>query len=97
VIESRNSAAGAQCLVSATLMTTSADICPRCVAFHNPAQGQNNHGAVCHNCHFVLSEKARLTRLLALQNVATGMVDRINSDEEGANAVGYEIITALRS
>jgi len=75
------------------LLTTRAKQCENCGYFH-PIPGQDDGPDLCENCDAALG--AQLRQLFRLQNVSTVRRDRINSDEEERQRLGYEIRTGVR-
>lgn len=72
-----------------TLPLGEAKLCDRCGFLHEGADAD-----VCARCGAELP--AALTKLLRLQNVSTSRRDRITSDEEERQRIGYEVRTSVR-
>lgn len=70
------------------ILTTRAKQCEHCGYFH-PIPGQDDGPDLCENCGAALGTQLR--QLFRLQNVSTVRRDRINSDEEERQRLGYEI------
>ncbi len=75
------------------ILTTRAKQCEHCGYFH-PIPGSDDGPDLCENCGAALG--AQLRQLFRLQNVSTVRRDRINSDEEERQRLGYEIRTGVR-
>ncbi len=75
------------------LLTTRAKQCEGCGYFH-PIPGADDGPDLCENCGAPLG--VQLRQLFRLQNVSTVRRDRINSDEEERQRLGYEIRTGVR-
>ncbi len=66
--------------------------CERCGYLHPITDGVGPD--LCENCHAPLGEPLR--KLFRLQNVSTKRRDKISSDEEERQRMGYEIISGVR-
>jgi len=75
------------------VITRAAKQCQACGYLH-PTQNGSNGPDKCERCQVSLG--APLHSLFRLQNVSTRRADRINSDEEERQRLGYEIRTAIR-
>ena len=75
------------------ILTTRAKQCEHCGYFH-PIPGSDDGPDLCENCGAALG--GQLRQLFRLQNVSTVRRDRINSDEEERQRLGYEIRTGVR-
>lgn len=75
------------------VLTTTAKLCPQCGYLH-PLGGDNPGPDRCEHCDNLLDPAMRA--LFRLQNVSTKRRDRINSDEEERQRMGYELKTAVR-
>lgn len=69
-----------------------AKLCEACGYLH--PLGSDPAPDLCQNCGARLGQT--LVNLLRLQNVSTRRIERINSDEEQRQRLGYEVITAVR-
>jgi ATP-dependent helicase YprA (DUF1998 family) len=75
------------------ILTTRAKQCDHCGYFH-PIPGSDDGPDLCENCGAALG--GQLRQLFRLQNVSTVRRDRINSDEEERQRLGYELRTGVR-
>ena len=75
------------------ILTTRAKQCENCGYFH-PIPGEDDGPDLCENCGMHLGPQMR--QLFRLQNVSTVRRDRINSDEEERQRLGYELRTGVR-
>jgi hypothetical protein len=75
------------------ILTTRAKQCEHCGYFH-PIPGTDDGPDLCESCGAALG--AQMRRLFRLQNVSTARRDRINSDEEERQRLGYELRTGVR-
>ncbi|MBF6614984.1 MAG: RNA helicase, partial [Chloroflexi bacterium] len=66
--------------------------CERCGYLHPITDGVGQD--LCENCHAPLGDPLR--KLFRLQNVSTKRRDKISSDEEERQRMGYEIISGVR-
>jgi very-short-patch-repair endonuclease len=75
------------------LDTITAKQCKYCGYLHTEAELGSNHD-LCQRCDSELG--TAMTSLFRLRNVSTRRVDRINSDEEERQRMGFELTTGIR-
>ena len=79
--------------VSARLPVREARLCPWCGYRHSDEERDYEH---CANCGSKLTQGTMLDRLYRIEQVSTVRADRITSDEEERQRLGYEVVTTLR-
>ena len=79
--------------ISARLPVREARLCPWCGYRHSDDERNFEN---CVSCQSSLTKGSLLDRLYRIEQVSTVRADRITSDEEERQRLGYEVVTTLR-